>query len=277
MSPCFIRLLKPDGLHPVDYAAASLADAARFEPDDGVYTVTNTYNTYQALKLDAHLDRMENSARLAGMRLVVNRPYVRWALRQMIAEAGYGDVRFRVTALRDQPDSYILSLEPFRPLSLDVLERGVRCASVPHAARHNPAAKTTNWMHARKQISDSLPQGVYEALLLDDGGYILEGLSSNFYAVLDGALRTAGDGVLPGIAQQVVYDIAPAIIPVIRSPAHIDDVSRLEEAFITSSSRGIVPVIAIDDHGIGEGRPGRITAALRQSYDAWVAAHLEDL
>lgn len=277
MSPCYIRLLTPDGLHPVEYEASSLADAARYEPDDGVYTVSNTYNTFQVLKLDAHLDRMENSARLAGMSLVVDRSHMRRALRQMIADAGYGDVRFRVTALRDQSDNYILSLEPFKPMSPDMLDRGVRCVSVPHAARHNPAAKTTDWMHARKRISDTLPQGIYEALLLDDAGYILEGLTSNFYAVLDSTLRTAGEGVLPGIAQQVVYDIAPAIITVTRSPAHIDDLPRVDEAFITSSSRGIVPVVAVDEHIIGEGRPGPKTAALHQSYEAWVAAHLEDL
>ncbi len=88
--PCLIKRLTPDGLQAVDYHADSLADAARYEPHDGVYTITNTYHTFQVLKLDAHLDRLEDSARLAGIPLALHRSALRAALRQMIAEAGYG-------------------------------------------------------------------------------------------------------------------------------------------------------------------------------------------
>ena len=56
MSPVYIRKWSRDRLQPVDYAADSLQEAAQFEPD-GIYTVTNTFNTNQVLKLDAHLDR----------------------------------------------------------------------------------------------------------------------------------------------------------------------------------------------------------------------------
>ena len=64
--PTLIKMLTPDGLKPVPYQADSLAEAARYEPHDGVYTITNTYEATKVLKLDAHLDRLENSARLAG-------------------------------------------------------------------------------------------------------------------------------------------------------------------------------------------------------------------
>src|SRR4051794_24588176 len=111
MTACVIRLLTPDGLKPIHYQANSLADAARYEPRDGVYTITNTYQTFKVLKLDAHLDRLENSARLAGIPLHLDRPRLRAALREMIAEAHYGDVRFRITAPKDQPDCLILSIE----------------------------------------------------------------------------------------------------------------------------------------------------------------------
>ena len=86
MCPCRINLMTPNGLQPVAYQADSLADAARFEPHDGVYTITNTYHVYQVLKLDAHLDRLENSARLAGIPLILDRARLRAALRKMIAE-----------------------------------------------------------------------------------------------------------------------------------------------------------------------------------------------
>jgi branched-chain amino acid aminotransferase len=275
--PCLIKLLTPAGLQPVAYTANSLVDAARFEPHDGVYTITNTYHTFKVLKLDAHLDRLENSARLAGIPLTLDRTRLRNALRGMIAAAGYGDARFRITVPQDQPDCFILSVEPFKPPAAEVYTHGVRCITVPGSSRPNPAAKTTDWMQDREAVEKTLPTGIYTGLLLGKTGDILEGISSNFYAVLRGELRSAGKDVLPGISQQVVYEVAPDVLPVRREAVNVVDIPRLEEAFITSASRGIVPVIAIDDITIGSGKPGKQTLALRERYGAWVAAHLEEL
>ena len=275
--PCIVRVLTPDGLFPATYTADSLADAAHHEPADGVYTVTNTVDTFNVLKLDAHLNRLEDSARRAGMPLRLDRAHLRAALRTMIADSGFGDVRFRVTALRDQPEHYILSIEPFTPIAPRLIAEGVRCATLAGSARQDAAIKSTDWMHQRGHLAESLLPGVYEGLLLDAGGYILEGLSSNFYAVREGVLFTAGAGVLPGIAQQVVVEVAAAVLPVHWQAVHADDVPGLDEAFITSSSRGIVPVVAIDAHTIGDGRPGPFTRRLRDRYDAWVRDHLEAL
>jgi branched-chain amino acid aminotransferase len=274
--PAYIRILTRDGLIPVSYSADSLADAAPYEPHDGVYTITNTFNTFQALKLDAHLDRLEDSARRENIPLKLDRSRLRHALREMIADAGFGDVRFRITVSRESPQNFILSLEPFKPLAAEILERGVRCITAG-AARQHPEAKTIDWMHDRKQIEDSLPAGVYTALLLSGEGDILEGLSSNFYAILGDELRSAGKGVLPGIAQQVVYMVAPEVLPVRKEAVHIKDIPHLSEAFITSASRGIVPVVEIDGIQIGKGVPGAQTMLLRAKYTAWVQAHLEDL
>lgn len=274
MSPCYIRRLTPDGLQPVDYTATSLADAVRYEPE-GIYTVTNTYNTFDTLKLDAHLDRMEDSAQREGIPLELDRPRLRAALRQMIAAAGYGDVRFRVSIPRDQPDIRIISLEPFTPPPAAAYEQGVHCATIAGLHRRNPAAKTSDWMHSRHQTA--LPDDIYEGLLLSEHGEILEGFGSNFYAVLDDELRTAASGMLPGIAQQIVMLVAPQVLPVRRQAVTVADLPRLSEAFISSSSRGIVPVVAIDAVTIGTGAPGPRTQELRQHYLAWVRDHLEPL
>jgi branched-chain amino acid aminotransferase len=273
--PCHIRILTPQGLQPAPYTADSLSDAVRYEPSDGIYTVTNTYHTHQVLKFDAHLDRLEDSARRESIPLKLDRKRVRQALRQMITDANFGDVRFRITVPRHQPDHFILSVEPFKPHPPEIYQDGVRCITLPGRARHNPAAKTTDWMHSRGQIT--LPPGIYEGLLLDDEGRILEGTNSNFYAVLDGELHTAGAGALPGIAQQIVLTVAPISLPVRKDAVRVSDISRFEEAFITSSSRGIVPVVEIDGVSIGEGKPGECTQTLRKAYDAWVQTHLEEL
>jgi len=275
--PCLIRILTDDGLEPVNYSAESLADAAQYEPHFGVYTITNTFQTTRVLKLSAHLDRMEDSARREGIPLKLDRPRLRAALRDLILESGWPEVRFRITAPAENPERLILSIEPFQPLSAEVYEHGVRLATVQHAARHNPEAKTTDWMQDRARFEKALPPGVFTGLLVDHEGYILEGLSSNFYAVLDGELRTAGSGVLPGIAQQIVFEIAPPIIPLRREAVHVSDIPRLSEAFITSSSRGIVPAVEIDGQIIGTGTPGPITQALRAAYAKALIPLLEEL
>lgn len=276
MSPCLIRLLTTDGLQRAGYKADSLMHAAQFEPKDGVYTVTNTYEGCRTLKLDAHLDRLEDSTRGAGIDRMLDRTSLRLALREMIEESGYGNVRFRVTMPRD-PAPLIISIEPFVPVLSEVYEKGVCCVTIPDSARQNPTVKATEWMHDRQVLRDELPPHVYEAILLDAVGNILEGTSSNFYAILNGVLHTASEGVLAGIARQIVYEVATHILPIRNDSINVVDIDRFSEAFITSSSRGIIPVVVIDDQSVGDGVPGKTTSTLRNAYNVWVQDHLEDL
>jgi branched-chain amino acid aminotransferase len=275
--PTLIKRLRPSGLMPVDYTADSLTEAAAYEPNDGIYTVANTFNTYETLKLNAHFDRMEDSAKRENIPLVLDRPRIRQALRKMIDEADFGDVRFRLTVSRQAPDEFILSIEPFHPPAAKLLEEGVRCITAPNSARQNAAAKTTEWMHTRQTLADAMPAGIYETFLLDSEGNILEGTGSNFYAILNGELRTANEGVLKGISQQIIFEITPAIIPLRLEPVHQNQIAQLSEAFLTSSSRGIIPVVQIDGIVIGNGKVGNTTKKLLNAYGTLLKAHLEAL
>lgn len=275
--PALIRILTPTGIALPNYAATSLAEAAVYEPRDGVYTVANTLEATKTLKLDAHLDRLENSARLAGIALKLDRARLRAVLRGMITESGFGNVRYRITVPQSAPDRIILTIEPFKGQPESIYRDGMRLITSAGSARHDPAAKTTDWMHDRKALEESLPPGIYSALLLSESGDILEGTGSNFYAILNGELRTAGSGVLPGIAQQIVLEVAPRILPVRLDPVNVRDIPSLQEAFISSSTRGIVPAVEIDGVTLGSGAPGEKTRALRAAYQAWVAEHLEEL
>lgn len=275
--PTLIKLLSDQGLQDVDYQAESLADAAQYEPADGIYTVANTFNRYDTLKLDAHFDRMEDSATRQGIQFELDRQRVRDALRQMIDTADFGDVRFRITVPRQQSQQFILTIEPFAPPSQDLITNGVRCITAPNSARKDAAAKTTDWMHARKALSSIMPDDIYDTFLLDVEGNMLEGLGSNFYAVMDKTLYTAGDGVLKGISQQIVFDVAGGIIPIAHTAAHVSQIPQFEEAFLTSSSRGIIPVVEIDGITIGNGNVGETTLALRDAYQQWMDVHLQAL
>ena len=177
MSPVYIRKWSRDRFQPVDYSADSLQEAAQFEPD-GIYTVTNTFNTNQVLKLDAHLDRLEDSSQREAIPLSLDRQQLRQALRQMISEAKFGSVRFRVTIPRDQPTEMILTIEPFTPPAPALINAGVRCVTAPGLMRRNPSAKTTDWMTDRSSFE--MPTGIYEALLVAEDGRVLEGFFQQF-------------------------------------------------------------------------------------------------
>jgi branched-chain amino acid aminotransferase len=275
--PTLIRLLTSDNLQTLDYTADSMADAVQYEPQNGIYTVANTFNRYYTLKLDAHFDRMEDSARRQNIALNLDHQRVRQALRQMIDEADFGSVRFRVTVSQENPNQFILTIEPFYPPSEEMIATGVRCITAANSARHDALAKTTDWMHTRKALTDAMPEGIYDTFLLDEKGYILEGLGANFYAIIDGKLWTAGEGVLKGISQQIVFEITPNILPVHKQAPHVSQIAEFSGAFLTSSSRGIIPVVEIDGIQIGEGVPSDTTRKLRTAYQEWLNEHLEAL
>lgn len=274
--PTIIKRLTPDGLHDVDYTANDLKSAVEHEPD-GIYTVTNTYNNTQTLMFDAHLDRLEDSAQREAINFHYDRARLKVTLREMIEKSGFGDVKFRITVPREIPNALILTLEPFTPPSQDLINKGTRCITSNAGVRHNPSAKTTDWIHDRKALEDTMPDGIYDTFLLTPDGYMLEGLASNFYAILDGELRTAGDGVLAGISQKIVFAICEDILPLRKEAVHVDDIPNFSEAFLTSSSRGIIPVVEIDGMAIGDGTVGEKTKALRKAYQTWMSEHLEEL
>jgi branched-chain amino acid aminotransferase len=276
--PTYIRFLAPDGtLTPADYSASSLAEAGLYEPQDGVYTITNTFEATKALKIDAHLDRLEDSAHKADIALTLDRAHLRAGLRRCILDSGFGDVRFRVTVGKSQPERFTITLEPFTPISQDIIRHGVRVETIANSARENAGAKTTGWMTRREALIRNMNPGIYDLILMDADGHLLEGLGANFYAILNGSLHTATENVLPGISRLIVYEVAPAIVPLRLEAVHQDDIPRLSEAFITSASRGIVPVVEIDGHLLGDGKPGAMTLALRAAYQAWVIENLEEI
>lgn len=274
-TPILTYILTPDGLVPTPFKAASLAEAIIHEPQ-GVYTVARTFHGDHALLFGAHLDRLEESARLVNISLTLDRARLRAALRDLLYRSGYADAKFRITVPHAAPDLIYLSLEPYQPVPEEVQRRGAHVMALP-LARPNPVAKTTDWMTLRKPAYNRLPPGVYEGIMVDEDGRLLEGLSCNFYGVLDGALRTARDGVLQGITRRAVLEIAPDILPVELEAIHMDDIPGLSEALITSSGRGVVPVTQIDDQVIGDGQVGPIAAEIRRRYEVWTETRIEPI
>jgi branched-chain amino acid aminotransferase len=148
--------------------------------------------------------------------------------------------------------------------------------TLPRLHRDHPHVKDTRFIPSARRAYAGLPPGIEEGLLLSDTGAILEGLSSNFFAVLDGALRTDEEHVLAGITRALVLDAAQPLAPVVRQAVRRDDLRRVEEAFITSASRGVLPVVRIDDEPVGAGRVGGLTRAVTDAYAVLVAGETDE-
>mgnify|MGYP002412873953 CR=1 FL=1 len=107
-----------------------------------------------------------------------------------------------------------------------------------------------------------------EVLLVNDAGNILEGLTSNFFAMDDHILKTADQDVLFGITRSVVIELAKEMgIEIKFEPVKISEIEKISEAFITSSSRGILPISKIDGIKIGHETPGKITQVLMRKFE----------
>jgi branched-subunit amino acid aminotransferase/4-amino-4-deoxychorismate lyase len=169
-----------------------------------------------------------------------------------------------------------VSLEPFQPLPAALYEEGVAARTLP-IHRDNPHSKDTRFIATADRAYRDLPPGVHEGLIVAEDGSILEGLSSNFFAVLEGRLRTEEARVLLGVTRALVLEIAQKHLPIDLIAVRRRELPASSESFITSVSREILPVVEIDGERIGEGRPGPRTKALREGLAALVEREAEEI
>jgi len=244
----------------------------------GAYTTFRTYQRNKALFLEEHFQRLEASAALAGQAIRLDIPALRRHIRTALEKFSAPEARVRLTI---PLDSFLKRMYIFvSALSVPTpaqRERGVTVITADFQ-RELPAAKLSNFIQSSQPLRDRLKEGYEEILMVDDHNNILEGLTSNFYAVTNGVILTAGSGVLSGITRQIVLQIAAEegySIELV-SPK-LADFANFSETFITSSSRGVLPVTEINYHAVGSGQPGQITRSLMELYERRVAAEIEPI
>jgi branched-subunit amino acid aminotransferase/4-amino-4-deoxychorismate lyase len=250
-----------------DFPSMTAASAA-LRP--GAYTTFRTYSGDRVLRLAGHLQRLEESLMLMGHRVHLDPLAARKAIAAARVAAGHAESRFRLTLVEEPPACLYVAVEAFYPLPAADYERGVRCMTV-HAARANPHAKSTEFISTADQAKRQLPAEVNEGLMVAEDGVVLEGLSSNFFAILGDALRTEEARVLAGLTRALVLDCAASIgLAIERRGIALAELRNVQECFITSVSREILPVVAIDNTSIGAGEPGPRTRTLISAFGEMV-------
>jgi len=245
----------------------------------GVYSVVRTFHHNRFLHLDHHLARTVKSMALLGWDYQLDEQRLRRAIHDLCTAYPAPEMRIRIDILaapataRGSDSRELLALMPFTPPSPTLYAEGVTVGFATGLHRANPLAKTADFAKARKEAEDA---HFYEHLLTDDQGAILEATSANFYGVREGILYTAGEGVLEGVTRRIVLDLVTKLgIPLQLQAVRVDEIPRLDEALISSSSRGILPVVQIGDQIIGDGTPGPSTKQLIAAYNEYVEAHLQ--
>ena len=129
--------------------------------------------------------------------------------------------------------------------------------------------KSNNLINNALAMQEALRQGAEEALMQNQAGELVECSQSNFFVVRDGAVLTAplAAGLLPGITREFVLELAAELgIPGREATLTPGDLSKVQEAFITGTTREVTPVIAVSDTTIGDGKPGPITKRLLKAF-----------
>lgn len=279
--------LSASGLIPLDLNASTL-DELTGRVSDGFYTTFSTLTQgTRVLGLQAHLNRLYQPAHEFGLHPSVDEQTLRQHIAELAQETLPKESRIRLILTRDTGDVYI-GIQPLIPPSESVYRDGVHVITAD-MARHDPRIKGTDFITQSATLRTLVKGDVYEILLVHEGR-ILEGMTSNFYAVCpviasrqakqsprnDEVLITAQKGILLGVTRRAVLRLArgQGMSIEYRAPRVDED---FDEAFLTSSSRGVVPIVKIDGKPVGQGRVGAWTKRLSLAYQAYVGERSESI
>jgi D-alanine transaminase len=165
----------------------------------------------------------------------------------------------------DVVPSVYISVARFTP-SRDLSENGAAVITHPDLRWGRCDLKTLNLLPNVLASQAAKERGAFEAMLIRDG-VVTEGAKTNFFGVVDGALRThpCDNHILPGITRSVLRDLAREVnIELDETPIKASEIPKLSELFLTGTTTDVMPVVKLDDKPVGKGRPGELTRKLQR-------------
>ncbi len=246
-----------------------------------VYSVIRTFEHNQFLHLDDHIARMQKSIQVLTWNFTINWSRLCQTLHIICTQSEWPEARVRIDVfnspfpVNDAETRILIGLSQLKSIPQEIYNKGVSVGLAQDLLRKQPLVKTADFIERRQTYYQEKRGDHYEYLIVDKQSRILEGASSNFYTVLDGIVYTAKKGILEGITRKIVLELLVGLkIPVVFEPVNAKSISTLDEAFISSSTRGVVPVVRIDHETVGAGRPAQVFHRLYQAYQEYIASHL---
>lgn len=244
----------------------------------GVFEVLRTYGD-RPFGLRAHLDRLAYSAAQIELALPAPLSAIESIVYETLARNAARDVTIRIIVTGGASSSFLMPedrptllvlLAAVKPYPAQLYTDGAALITVD-ATRFMPTVKSLNYIPAILGQRRARAAEAIEALYCDAAGVITECTTSNFFIFKGNQLITPVQDVLPGITRAAVLEVAADLFEIVERPLLRSELAEAEEAFITSTTKEIMPIVRVDAQAIGAGRPGARTQRLQQSFQAYVA------
>jgi branched-chain amino acid aminotransferase len=266
-----------------DHAVISVFDHG-FLYGEGVYETLRTYGGRPFL-FERHMRRLRRSADMLSLPLSVDDAEIESRFASTMRTAGLTGgpgresyIRLMITrgvgelsydpAVCPSP-TVVVIVKPQVDPPPSAYERGVRVALVSTVRNHpgsvSPMIKSNNLLNNAIAAQEAARRGGFEGVMRNYRGELAECTTSNLFVVRQGAALTPPleAGLLPGITREFLFELgAEHGIPVREAVLRDPDLLGADEAFLTSTTREIVPIVQVEDATIGAGAPGPVTLSL---------------
>jgi len=301
MSTHYIQANTNGRLHPAGEPSISPLDRG-FLYGDAIYEVWRTYHSV-IFAWDEHWARLRASARALHMSLALGPEQMLSEMRRTISAyrakvPGPGElyIRLQITrgsgeigldiALADSPD-FVLLVQPCPATPDDKLRSGLRLSTATSLRRNpaqslDPAWKTGNYLNNLLCLREARARGADDVVILNLAGEVAEAAVSNIAFVRGGAFITPplSAGILGGVTRGLILGgiAASAGIAASEETVRPEDLRSMDECFLLSTTKDVVPVREIDDIAFNTGPESvasRIKAAFARAARAYASAHPE--
>ena len=235
----------------------------------------------QPLFFDDHIERFFNSADKLRLKCPVGRKQLKSSILEIISLNSMSNSGIRIVLTGGESDTgysigkptlFVLN-EPINPLPKDHFSKGIKLISHQYQ-RDLPEVKSINYIVGIFKKPEIQEKGALD-LLFHWEGKISEVTRSNFFFVdQNDKIITAGKGVLRGINRKHVLKTAEQQYEIEERDLFMDELSNAKEAFITGTTKKVMPVYQIDDVIIGDGKAGPITKNLQTLYEKYISDYL---
>ena len=251
---------------------------------EGVYETLRTYGRKPFL-YDRHLRRLRRSADLIALPIPFSDADLDVHIRATMAAADFrGEAYIRILVTRGIGDltydpaatpqpSVVIIVKPQVDPPPEVYRDGVTVVLVDivrnHPASVNPMIKSNNLMNSALAMQEAIRRGGYEAVMRNFKGELAECAVANLFVVRDGAVLTPPltAGLLPGITREYLFELGQHHgVDVREATLRDEDLFGAQEAFLTGTTREIVPIVRVNERVIGDGTPGPVTRTLLDAF-----------
>jgi branched-chain amino acid aminotransferase len=244
------------------------------------------YSAFEALRtydrrpfhLEEHLNRLFHSAQLIDLDMPFTHEFIVGIIHQVIERNPYKHASLRILVTGGETEDGIvptgnphmaIMISQLGERDMERFARGVKLITT-HLMRMTPEAKTSNYVSAIRSLKQAARHDATDALFVNERDHVLESTRSNFFVFRGDTLITPREGVLLGVTRNTALELAAGRFAVEERPILLSELSEIDEAFITSSSKEITPIVQIDEIVIGGGKSGPRTSELEQRFIAMI-------